>query len=67
MCLLKTVKAEFCWRLSARLSAVFLCLCTLVAFPARPQSTYGTLLGTVTDSSGAVVAGATVTVTETRT
>jgi hypothetical protein len=67
MSLLKTVKADFCWSLSARFSAVFLCLCTLLAFPARPQSTYGTLLGTVTDSSGGVVAGATVTVTETRT
>ena len=64
---LKNVLSEFCWSRSVKLSAVFLCLCTLAAFPTRPQSTNGTLLGTVTDSSGGVVTGATVTVTETRT
>jgi hypothetical protein len=67
MSFLNTVRAEFCGSLSAKLAAVLLCLCTLVAYPARPQSTYGTLLGTVTDSSGGVVTGATVTVTETQT
>lgn len=49
---------KICW-----LSSV---LCLAVA-PVVAQSTYGTLLGTVQDSSGAVIAGAQVTVTEVNT
>jgi hypothetical protein len=43
------------------------CVVGLVARPALAQSTFGTLTGTVTDSSNAVLPGATVTVTNTRT
>lgn len=39
--------------------------CTLSAIPARGQAVYGSIIGTVTDQQGAVVAGAKVTVTST--
>src|ERR1700752_881050 len=44
-------------------------LCFLVSFtlPAHSQSTYGSISGAITDSSGAAVSGATVTVTSLRT
>jgi hypothetical protein len=46
----------------------FLLACLLaIAAPARAQSTFATLTGTVTDSSGAVLPGVTITVTSTRT
>jgi hypothetical protein len=38
--------------------------CLLNSAPARAQSVYGSVFGTVTDTSGAVVPGATVTVTD---
>ena len=40
-----------------------LCMLVLVPAPTIAQSTFGTLTGTVTDSSGAVVPGATITIT----
>src|SRR5438128_6508821 len=43
------------------------CLLSLIAGPALAQSTFATLTGTVLDSSGAVLPGVTVTVTNTRT
>ena len=46
---------------------LILALSLVCAAGANAQSTYGTLLGAVRDTSGAVVAGAVVTVTETRT
>ena len=39
----------------------------LVARPVRAQSTFGTLTGTITDASGAVLAGTTITATNTAT
>src|ERR1700689_1199332 len=38
--------------------------CLLTIAPARAQSVYGSIFGTVTDTTGAVVPGATVTVTD---
>ena len=38
--------------------------CTLTLAPARAQSVYGSIFGTVTDTTGAVIPGATVTVTD---
>jgi hypothetical protein len=49
-----------------RFAAISLFL-TAVAGPASAQSTFATLTGTVTDTSGAVLPGVTVTVTNTRT
>jgi hypothetical protein len=46
-----------------RISLVFLVVC-LLAPAARGQAVYGSIYGTVTDSSGAVVPNATVTVTD---
>jgi len=56
---------------SARLIAVgrslfATCALLLICFPASAQSTAGRILGTLTDQSGAAVAGATVTVTDTQ-
>ena len=48
-------------------AAVIASLLALVPSPARAQAVTGTLLGTVTDTSGAAVPGATVTATETQT
>jgi hypothetical protein len=42
-------------------------LCALIAVPAHAQSTFATLTGTVVDSSGAVLPGVTITVTNVRT
>jgi hypothetical protein len=52
-----------------RRSCVFLILAVLLAIPdlARAQAVTGTLLGNITDSSGAAVPGATVTATEVQT
>ena len=52
--------ARFCGRIAARLLPVCL-LVVLAAGIAPAQSTFGTILGTVRDSSGALVAGAQVT------
>jgi len=38
--------------------------CMLTIAPARAQSVYGSVFGTVTDKTGAVVPGATVTMTD---
>ena len=59
------------WRCKARISGCFLALFAIsmfvisASFPASAQSTTGTgsIQGTVTDQSGAVVAGAKVTIT----
>ncbi len=49
-----------------RNQTALLCICTLAAaFTARAQSTYGSVIGTVKDSSGAVIGNANVTVTNT--
>src|SRR4029434_1358393 len=42
-------------------------IAVLVARPVRAQSTFATLTGTVTDASGAVLPGVTITVTNTAT
>ena len=55
-------------RLAARVSAILLLLCVGVVIKANPayaQSTYANLSGTVTDSSGAVIVGARLTLTNT--
>ena len=44
-----------------------LCFCTLMAAPALAQSTIATVTGTVTDSSGAIVPGASVIAENTKT
>jgi hypothetical protein len=44
--------------------ASFACASLLLSVPAVAQSVYGSVFGTVTDSSGAVVADATITVTD---
>src|SRR5262249_40578958 len=46
---------------------VFLCVLTLVPAYAHAQAVSGTILGTVTDSTGSVVPGATVTIVNTGT
>jgi hypothetical protein len=48
-------------------SLLVACLSALIPGPALAQSTFATLTGTVTDSSGAVLPGVTITVTNTRT
>jgi len=42
--------------------ALFACASLLITLPATAQSVYGSLFGTVTDKTGAAVAGATITV-----
>jgi hypothetical protein len=44
--------------------ALFACVSFVLIAPARAQSVYGSIFGTVTDKSGAAVPGATVTVTD---
>ena len=44
--------------------ALFACASLVLLAPARAQSVYGSLFGTVTDKSGAAVPGATITVTD---
>jgi hypothetical protein len=44
--------------------ALLATVCLLINAPARAQSVYGSVFGTVTDKTGAVVPGATVTVTD---
>jgi hypothetical protein len=44
--------------------ALFACANLLLVSPARAQSVYGSIFGTVTDKSGAAIPGATVTVTD---
>jgi len=44
--------------------ALFVCVGLLLYMPASAQSVYGSIFGTVTDSTGAAVAGATITVTD---
>jgi hypothetical protein len=58
--------ARFCGQIASRLLPVFL-LIVLAAAPAPAQSTFGTILGTVRDSSGALVADAQVTLVNTGT
>src|SRR2546425_13146584 len=48
-------------------SLLVACLSALIASPAGAQSTFATLTGTVLDSSGGVLPGVTITVTNTRT
>ena len=50
-------------RITARLAGLA-CLAVLIAAPTFAQRDMGTLLGTVTDPSGAAVPGATITITE---
>ena len=48
--------------------ALFACASLVLLAPARAQSVYGSIFGTVTDKSGAAIPNATVSVTsETRT
>jgi outer membrane receptor protein involved in Fe transport len=49
---------------TALVLALFACAGLLLSVPASAQSVYGSLFGTVSDSTGAAVAGATVTVTD---
>ena len=50
-----------------RISLCLVCLLAMAAPCLRAQSTFGTVLGTVQDASGAVVPGATVTLLNTGT
>ena len=54
------------WRSAAQLCLLILCVLSC-AVPLAAQQTLGSVNGTVKDSSGAAIAGATVTVTETAT
>ncbi len=47
---------------TALVLALFACASLLLIAPASAQSVYGSIFGTVTDSTGAAVAGATITV-----
>ena len=47
---------------TALVLAFFACASLLLIAPASAQSVYGSIFGTVTDKTGAAVAGATVTV-----
>jgi outer membrane receptor protein involved in Fe transport len=47
---------------TALVLALFACASMLLTAPANAQSVYGSIFGTVTDSTGAAVAGATITV-----
>jgi len=49
---------------TALVLALFACTSLVLLAPARAQSVYGSIFGTVTDSTGAAVPGATVTVTD---
>ncbi|MGA3010220.1 MAG: carboxypeptidase-like regulatory domain-containing protein, partial [Terracidiphilus sp.] len=49
---------------TALVLALFACAGLLLIEPASAQSVYGSIFGTVTDSTGAAVAGATITVTD---
>ncbi len=49
---------------TALVLALFACASLVLLAPARAQSVYGSIFGTVTDKSGAAVPGATVTVTD---
>src|SRR5262245_62850391 len=49
------------------LAASILVLCVIAASPAAAQTTYATITGTVTDSSGGVIAGAEVVATNVET
>ena len=50
-----------------RIVSIVLLMGAWVVGPAAAQSTFGSLIGTITDPSGAVVPGATVTITNSRT
>ena len=49
---------------TALVLAFFACASLVLLAPARAQSVYGSIFGTVTDKSGAAVTGATITVTD---
>ena len=49
---------------TALVPALFACASLLLTVPASAQSIYGSIFGTVADSTGAIVPGATVTVTD---
>jgi hypothetical protein len=49
---------------TALVLALFACASLVLLAPARAQSVYGSIFGTVTDKSGAAVPGATITVTD---
>jgi hypothetical protein len=49
---------------TALVLALFVCAGLLLIVPARAQSVYGSIFGTVTDMTGAAIAGATITVTD---
>ena len=53
--------------LNTRAAAALLCAALLLAIPVAAQTFYGSLVGTITDPSGAVVPSATVTLTNTAT
>jgi len=49
---------------TALVLTLFVCASFLLIAPASAQSVYGSIFGTVTDSTGAAIAGATITVTD---
>src|SRR3954468_16904713 len=51
----------------ARCSVLFLIACSLIARPLSAQVLYGSIVGSVTDASGAAMPGATVTIEQTET
>ena len=51
-------------KIRAALALAIACASLVLLTPVRAQSVYGSIFGTVTDSSGAAVPGATVTVTD---
>lgn len=63
--IIPTVPSGSIWTSAARFLAVLVgALALLAAAPARAQRDLGTITGTVTDSSGAVLPNATITITE---
>ena len=49
---------------TALVLALFACASFLINVPASAQSVYGSIFGTVSDKTGAVISGATITVTD---
>ena len=60
----KEVKSMRVFRGPVRRTLLVLALCfSMKSLPAHSQNTFGSIVGTVTDNSGAAVSGATVTLT----